>query len=254
MQSSSVESSIKLSPEQIAFFHREGYLSLDAITTQEEVERLRVIYDRLFFDHGQRNNAGDFDLAAPREKGKPSQLPQILTPSLIAPELETTQFRANALCVAQQLFGAEASLRSEHMIYKRARTAPATPWHQDQAYHNPNLTYRNVNFWLPLQEATVENGCMQFVPRSHTCDVLPHHHIGHDPRVHGLEVDEPERYAKTAVACPISAGAAALHHSYLLHYAGANRTNTPRRAYILVFGLPPVARAPRVFAWQTPRL
>ena len=42
--------------------------------------------------------------------------------------------------------------------------------------------------------------------------------------------------------CPVPAGGATLHHSYLLHYAGANRSKTPRRAYIIKFGLPSVAR------------
>ena len=39
---------LTLRDEQVAFFHREGYLSLPAITTPEEIERVREIYDRLF--------------------------------------------------------------------------------------------------------------------------------------------------------------------------------------------------------------
>jgi hypothetical protein len=37
-----------LTAGQIAAFHRDGYLTLDAITTQEEVARMRLIYDQLF--------------------------------------------------------------------------------------------------------------------------------------------------------------------------------------------------------------
>ncbi len=41
-------STITLTREQIDFYHREGYLVLPAITSAEEIERLRLIYDWLF--------------------------------------------------------------------------------------------------------------------------------------------------------------------------------------------------------------
>ncbi|MCZ7645564.1 MAG: phytanoyl-CoA dioxygenase family protein [Planctomycetota bacterium] len=64
-------------------------------------------------------------------------------------------------------------------------------------------------------------------------------------------MDEPERCFKQAVACPLPPGGASLHHSYLLHYAGPNRSETPRRAYILTFAVPPAPRREkRVFSWQ----
>jgi ectoine hydroxylase-related dioxygenase (phytanoyl-CoA dioxygenase family) len=105
---------------------------------------------------------------------------------------------------------------------------------------------------MPLQQATVENGCMQFIPGSHKLEVLPHHSIGHDPRVHGLEVDDvPEVDEERAVACPLPPGGATFHASRTLHYAGANKSDQPRRAYILGFGAPAKQRdEPRRFPWQ----
>jgi ectoine hydroxylase-related dioxygenase (phytanoyl-CoA dioxygenase family) len=249
MPATTLEPAVKLTEEQIRFFHEEGYLKLDAITDQEEVAWLRELYDRLFAEYWDPSTS--IDLAAPLEAGKKPTLPQITDPLKAAPELANSRFRANALAIARQLFGPEVQYRNEHMIYKPAQTAPETPWHQDQAYHDPNYMYRNVNFWLPLQEATLENGCMQFVPKSHTWDVIPHHHIGNDSRIHGLEADDAERFHRTSVACPIPAGGATLHHSYMLHYASANRSDIPRRAYIMVFALPKTPRStPRVFPWR----
>ena len=45
-----IEPTISLSQEQIHSFHEDGFLVLNAITTEEEVEQLREIYDRLFSD------------------------------------------------------------------------------------------------------------------------------------------------------------------------------------------------------------
>ena len=95
----------------------------------------------------------------------------------------------------------------------------------------------------------VENGCLHFVPGSHRWDVLPHHCIHHDSRIHGLEVDDAD--TSTAVACPIPAGSCTIHHNRTLHYAGPNVSNVPRRAYILAFGVAPRPRAePRDFYWN----
>jgi ectoine hydroxylase-related dioxygenase (phytanoyl-CoA dioxygenase family) len=102
---------------------------------------------------------------------------------------------------------------------------------------------------MPLQDVTVESGCMQFVPGSLRQPVLPHHPISNDPRIHGLEVDHLD--AAQVVACPIPAGAVTIHHCRTLHYAGPNLSDEPRRAYIQVFGLPtkPSAES-RDFYWQ----
>ena len=241
---------VVLTQDQIDFYHREGYLVLDAITTAEEVEWLRGIYDRLFEARAGRETGDQFDLGGTDEEGRPAALPQILNPSKYAPELQQGLFRANALAVARQLLGPEARSGGEHAIFKPARTGAETPWHQDEAYWNPELDYESLSIWIPLQEATLENGCMQFVPGSHKQQVLAHHTINYDPRIHGLEVDSAD--TSRAVACPIPAGGATIHHNRILHYAGPNTSAIPRRAYILMFGLPPAKRSEsRDFYWNS---
>lgn len=232
----------KLSDDAIAQFERDGFLTLDAITTTEEIAWLREVYDRLIDEKVGWEEGNQFDLAGTDEDGE-AALPQILGPSRYVPELLETHYRKNAAAIARQILGDGLSDRvGEHMIYKPPRRGAATPWHQDQAYHDPTLKYRGVNFWMPLDDVTVDSGCLQFVPGSHRLDVLPHHSINHDPRIHGLEVDHPEQYTDQAVACPIPAGGATIHACYLLHYAEANTTDRPRRAYTLSFRCEPVVR------------
>ena len=139
-----------LTEEQVASFHREGYLVLDAITTQEEVARLRLIYDRLFSDKIGWASGNQFDLAG-TDEGDQATLPQLLGPSQYAPELKETRYLRNAQGMARQLLGEEMLPRNgEHMIYKPPAIGAATPWHQDQAYHAPMTRPYGVNFWVPL--------------------------------------------------------------------------------------------------------
>jgi ectoine hydroxylase-related dioxygenase (phytanoyl-CoA dioxygenase family) len=226
----------RLTPEQIAFFHENGFLAIDAITTQDEIAFMRELYDRIFERRAGREVGDQFDLAGADEEGKPAALPQILGPSKYAPEFKTLQCRANALDLSRQLLGEAAEFQGEHAILKPAFMGAPTPWHQDEAYWNPALEYHALSVWIPLQEATLENGCMQFIPGSHRLEVLPHHSINRDPRIHGLEVDSVD--ASPAVACPLPPGGATFHLSRTLHYTGPNGTANPRRAFIMGFGLP----------------
>ena len=236
------EATVQLTPEQVGSYHREGYLALPSITTPAEVEWLRGIYDRLFAQRAGRAEGNQFDLGGSDEEGNEAKLPQILNPVRYAPELAEGLFRANALAIAKQLLGEACVAQGEHAIMKPARVGAQTPWHQDEAYWNEQMEYNAMSIWIPLQQATLENGCMWFIPGSHKGGIEPHHSIGHDVRVHGLEMDAPPAMEK-AVSCPIPAGGCTIHHNRTMHYAGANTSDTPRRAYILAFGVPPAKRA-----------
>lgn len=239
---------IQLTQEQIDFYKSEGYLVLPSITTEEELAQLRTIYDRLFAERAGRAEGNQFDLAGVDDDNARATLPQILRPSKYAPELNSFLFKANARAIAEQLLGGECD-GGEHAILKPARYGAATPWHQDEAYWNPDFAYNSLSVWMPLQDATVESGCMQFVPGSHGQGVLPHHPINNDPRIHGLEVDELD--PAQVVPCPIPAGGVTIHHCRTLHYAGPNLSDEPRRAYIQVFGLPTEPYpGERDFYWQ----
>ena len=126
-------------------------------------------------------------------------LPQILGPPRYAPELNDFFFKKNAGSIAEQLLGGECS-GGDHAILKPAGYGASTPWHQDEAYWNPELVYQSLSIWMPLQDATVESGCMQFVPRSHRRGIVTHRPINNDPRVHGLEVEEFDEAEVIAVS------------------------------------------------------
>ena len=246
-----MQPTVSLTPQQVSFYHANGFLALEAITTPKEVAWMRETYDRLFASRAGREDGNQFDLGGSDEEGKTAVLPQILQPSKYAPELKEGLFRVNALHVAKQLLGSEAIPMGEHAIFKPARYGAETPWHQDEAYWGEQMQYNSFSMWIPLQKATLQNGCMQFIPASHKSEVVPHHSIGHDVRVHGLEMDQLPDTTK-AVACPIPAGGCTIHHNRTMHYAGANRSDVPRRALIIGFGIKPVPYpgAARDFYWN----
>lgn len=234
---------VHLSPDQIEFFHVNGFLALPQLSSPAEIEMMRSAYDRIFEAKAGRECGDQFDLGGTDEDGKTANLPQILGPEKYAPELWDTLARANALHVCRQLLGDDIEAQGSHAIFKPAQHGATTPWHQDEAYWNPDFEYRAMSVWLPLQDVDESNGCMQFIPGSHRMEVVPHQHINNDPRIHGLEL-APESNADTShpAICPLPAGGATFHPSRTLHFTAANHSNRPRRALIMMFGAPPVRR------------
>lgn len=249
---SQYQPTVSVTPEQIAFFRDNGFLAIDFLTTPEEVAMMRAAYDRIFNERAGRESGDQFDLAGADKEGEVAVLPQILNPARYAPELGGTLAEANALAIAAQLLGGEVEGGPAHAIFKPAGHGAATPWHQDEAYWNPDLDYVSLSVWVPLQEATTENGCMQFVPGSHKTEVAPHQPIGNDPRVHGLELSPDSGIdVSGAVICPLPPGGATFHLSRTLHHTGANRSTVARRALIFGFSQPPTPRTDaRRFPWQ----
>ncbi len=224
---------LRLDDEQINFYRENGYLVIDQLTEPDEVMRIREVYDRLFEARVGRETGDQFDLAGDDEEGKTAKLPQILNPSKYAPELKDTLAWANARVVMEQLLGGELSGQGDHAILKPARYGSPTPWHQDEAYWDPGYDHFSLSVWMPLQDVDAASGCMHFVPGSHRMEVAPHRPIGNDPRVHGLEVDA-DLDLSGAVAAPLRAGGCTIHHQRTLHYAPANHTDVPRRAWIMM--------------------
>lgn len=243
-------SDMLLTIEEIRSFHLNGFLKIDrSITDGDELKWVREAYDRMFEKREGWDSGDQFDLAGTDDKSQET-LPQILNPAKYAPELLKAKFAAEIDGIVKQLLGPEAGAGIAHAILKPAGHGAPTPWHQDEAYWDPSQQYRSVSVWMPLQDTSIEQGCLWFVPGSHEWDVLPHQSIGGDVRVHGLEMCDTS-VCEGAVACPLPAGGVTIHRNRTAHYAGPNHTGEPRRALISMGGLPASPyHGSRSFPWN----
>jgi ectoine hydroxylase-related dioxygenase (phytanoyl-CoA dioxygenase family) len=164
-----------------------------------------------------------------------------MMPEMRFPELMTTTYYRNARKYAAALLRlSEDDLTMwGHMILKPPVKSKPAPWHQDEAYWEPEFDYNAIAAWLPLHDVTVERGCMQFIPGSNKGDVLHHGYVG-DPIGNLLIADGVDE--SKAVPCELAKGGCTFHHPRTLHYTAPNTTDLPRLAYPMEFQLPPVAR------------
>ncbi len=226
-----------LTPDEVAEFRRQGFLAIETpLISEPELQWCRAILMRMLEGGEGRSEGRNLDLIA-REGGEDLVLPSVLQPSLYATELRKLSYRKTALDVARQLLGPQAVFSGDHTIFKPIHKGGATPWHQDEAFREPGFEYDEISIWIALTDSTVENGAMAYIPGSHKLGVLPHRLNGGSKEANTIEC-----YAgfdpTTAAVRPIRAGAMIIHHGRTIHGSAANRTNTPRLAYILQYSTP----------------
>ncbi|HWD39141.1 MAG TPA: phytanoyl-CoA dioxygenase family protein [Fimbriimonas sp.] len=103
----------------------------------------------------------------------------------------------------------------------------ATGWHLD----NPFWSFYSkdaISLWVALDDATLENGCLYYLPGTHLKGKFEQTSIGVNQR--DLFKQYPEWLNIESVATPCRAGSAVFHNGLVAHGAGANMTNRPRRA------------------------
>ena len=233
------ESDFEVAPtdEEVAFFRENGYLVVERITTDEEIDWLRPIFEAAFDESNGK--------MAPQAK-KASY--QTMFPEFRYPELMHTTYLRNASTYARALLGVDHTTSWGHMIRKPVVGSRLAPWHQDQAYWEPELDYHALGSWLPLHDVTVEMGAMQFIPGSHKHGVFEH--VFYDDDIaHNLLV-VPDAEVDKAVACPLKKGGCTFHDKNTLHFTEPNTTDQPRYAYPIEHEVAPTWReTPHSWKW-----
>lgn len=107
-----------------------------------------------------------------------------------------------------------------------------TAWHLDIPYWSFSSS-DSISIWIALDDATLANGCMWYIPASHKTARFKNVGIGQN--LGGLFKEYPEWMQIDPVAVPAKAGAAVWHNGLTAHGAGANMTNRPRRAMTCAF-------------------
>ena len=107
------------------------------------------------------------------------------TPIYTGPAMFRVLSNAHLLDLVASVIGPEIfSCPVQHTrmkLPKRAVADPANgliakiPWHQDNGVLMPEADESSIlTVWMPVTEATVENGCMQVIPRSHGRELFDH--------------------------------------------------------------------------------
>ena len=234
-----VDFTVEPTADEVAFFRENGYLVVDRITTDEELDWLAELYESIFDPANAGLGGAPIDRSTEVGPDGQNLLLQAFFPEVHHPEVLRTAAHRNARRYAAALLQVDPDAISSwgHMI-RKAPGGREAPWHQDEAYWDPEAEYHALGCWLPLHEVTEEMGAMQFIPGSHKLGVLDHHAKG-DPAMHLLTVDID---TSTRVVCPLPKGGCTFHDKNTVHYTAPNQTDRPRLAFPTEFQVAPRPR------------
>jgi ectoine hydroxylase-related dioxygenase (phytanoyl-CoA dioxygenase family) len=222
----------RLDDEQVHFFHENGYLSGIRILSDEQVERLRSELHELFDPKHPGNDL--FHEFHSNESHDPSRvLFHALGAWRIKPGFHDLLWHPAFTVPASQLLGGAVRFWHDQLFCKPAQHGGVVAWHQDYSYWTRTEPMAHLTCWIGLDDATRDNGCLQYVPGSHRWELLPITGLAGD--MNAIQsVLTPEQRAKfQPVAIELKKGEAAFHHPLMVHGSYENRTDRQRRATVI---------------------
>lgn len=236
----------RLTPEEIRQYREQGYLVLHEVLTEEEMATLDPWFEH--FITGKEPNMGrDFcDMSQPY--GTPVEefrLVNAMLPSVYRPELKNNIYHQVAQSIADQLYPeGKAAMDYEQFLAKKPNKAQAEfAMHQDLGYWPKTKNTWTATFSLALNDATVENGCLQVVPGSNRePELRPHRPKDYGHQKEG-EVNRDESHTLVIemkpddkiIFLPVKRGSITIHDERIVHGSGGNYTDAWRKTYVMAF-------------------
>jgi ectoine hydroxylase-related dioxygenase (phytanoyl-CoA dioxygenase family) len=205
-----------LSPEQVASYARDGFLSPVAALTRDEAARCRGRLEAFEQTLGGLLTSETVD---PRYRSRTHVLLAWVHALVSHPAI---------LDAVEDLIGPDILVYTSTWFIKEPETAAIAAWHQDATYFGLR-PYVHVTAWLALTEATAESGCMEFLPGSHEGGQRPHRagvvasSVNRARQAIVGEIDDAP-----AVYAPLRRGEFSLHHTLCLHRSPPNRARDRR--------------------------
>lgn len=220
-----------IAPEQITFYHEQGYLLVEGLLTPSEAafyrQEVHGIAERL-----SRNVNIDATWESARTMVAEAEHTQIL-------HCHNVQFYSAAFGrlllderftgIASALLGnPNIKLHHNKMFIKPPEKGSPFPLHQDYPFFPHKLTTMMAAIFH-FDDAPLEKGCVRVVPGSHLKGPLPHLAEG------GWHLPWDEYPLEMSVPCPARAGDVLFFSYTLVHGSGVNVSREARTTWLVQY-------------------
>lgn len=223
----------RLTNAQIDFFNEHGYLSNIKLLEEEQVDILKNdLHDITNASHPGNKLFHEFHS---NESSNPETvLFHALGAWRITKAFHDTLWNPAFLMAASQLLG-NKGVRFWHdqLFCKPAKHGGVVAWHQDYSYWTRTVPMQHLTCWIGLDDATVENGCLLYVPESHKWGLLEKPELAGNMNSITDYLTEKQKEAFIPVPIEMKKGYGTFHHPLLLHGSNENKSDHSRGAYVL---------------------
>ena len=216
-----------LTEEQAARFDADGFVVLDDVLPLDLVAAVREETDGWELGTEAWLEGQDAQRMFIAEAGAIT-----FTPHLVERSARLRDFVTHPVLVGlcHDLVGPDVRLYWDQAVYKKPEKPRRFPWHQDNGYTFVE-PQQYLTCWIPLTDATEENGCPWVAPGVHRLGTLAHRYV--EPL--GFECFDAPPDGVEPVAAPVRAGGIVVFSSLTPHLTGPNTTGEVRKAYIVQY-------------------
>ncbi len=221
-----------LSQAQIEQFREDGVLVVEGLLDEEEVGVLRERAE--WVARGEASHIRDQHMqvepavAAGEAEGdsRAGSLRKLMHLAFVDEVFEAHARNPGILDCIEGLLGPDVKLYQDQLFMKPARIGSRQPYHQDQPLgFNIEPASELVACWAALDDSTVDNGCLWFVPGTHNRGVLDD---GERAEIEALSLAGGLPRERPVELKP---GDCSFHHGHVLHSSRANVSGRRRRGY-----------------------
>lgn len=224
----------RLTDEQVAHFHSEGYVSGIKLLNERQIEILRGDLEEIL-DTSHPGHHLFYEYHSNESEDSDSVLFHSLGHWRITQGFHDVLWNPAFVMAAHQLLeNRPVRFWHDQLFCKPAEHGGVVAWHQDYSYWTRTIAMQHLTCWTGLDDATKENGCLHYIPKSHKWGLLDAPSLAGD--MNGLMDDlneEQKKRFKNPVAIELKKGYGTFHHPLMVHGSYENRSKNSRRAFVI---------------------
>ncbi|PSL23234.1 phytanoyl-CoA dioxygenase family protein [Dyadobacter jiangsuensis] len=223
----------RLSDEQVAFFHENGYLSNIKLLEEWQVDALN---EELVAATDPSNPSHHlyYEFHSNESADPNAVLLHALGAWRVTEGFHDVLWNPAFVMAASQLLGDKAvRFWHDQLFCKPARHGGVVAWHQDYSYWTRSVPMQHLTCWTGLDDSLIENGCLYYVPKSHRWGLLDKPELAGDMEglMHYLTDEQKAEFKPIPIE--MKRGYGTFHHPLTVHGSYENRSERSRRAFVL---------------------
>lgn len=224
----------KLSDDQVAFFNENGYLHNVKILEEDQVETLNKELSDIT-DPAHPKNDLFYEFNSNESEDPNAVLFHSLGHWRITEGFHDVLWNPRFVVAACQLLGNKAvRFWHDQLFCKPAKHGGVVAWHQDYSYWTRTIPMQHLTCWVGLDDATIDNGCLNYIPKSHKWNLLDKIGLaGSMDSLKDLLTDDQKKEYDKKVSIEMPKGYGSFHHPLMVHGSYENKSNQSRRAFVL---------------------
>lgn len=229
-----------LTPAQLDFFQTQGYLILEDVLEPAAfaplIAEIDAIVDRAAREAHSRGELSDLHAGLSFSRRLIQVQSQLADPAALLGQLKGKlktegmfhiMTQPGLLDIVESIIGPEILVHPQYNLRAKLPNQDVTvvPWHQDLGYLKPDAegTFM-VNFWVPLVDATVENGSLEIIAGSHRAPLIGHRH-GMGPGANFKGITDEHLPTGERVPCLLKAGGVVVLQHKTIHRSIPNNSD-----------------------------